>query len=58
METMPPRLKGRRYYQPGELGLEKEIKKRLEWWAKIKEKITKEAQPAEINKKNEEEEKR
>lgn len=57
MDTMPPRLKGRKYYQPGELGLEKEIKKRLEWWAKIKEKMTKDVQATETDKKSEEEEK-
>lgn len=57
METMPPRLKGRRYYQPGELGLEKEIKKRLEWWAKVKEKIRQEAETTEAAKKSEGEEK-
>jgi putative ATPase len=39
METFPERLKGRRYYIPGELGLEKEIKKRIDWWLKIKERI-------------------
>jgi putative ATPase len=32
METLPDRLKGRRYYQPGDLGLEREIKKRMDWW--------------------------
>jgi len=36
METFPERLKGRTYYQPGNLGLEKEIKKRIEWWRKRK----------------------
>jgi putative ATPase len=39
METFPERLKGRRYYSPGDLGLEREIKKRIEWWAGIKERI-------------------
>ncbi len=39
METFPERLKGRKYYQPGDLGLEKEIKKRMEWWKSVKEKI-------------------
>lgn len=39
METMPERMKGRRYYTPGELGLEKEIKKRIEWWLQVKQKI-------------------
>jgi len=39
METFPERLRGKRYYFPGEMGLEKEIKKRIEWWQRIKEKI-------------------
>jgi putative ATPase len=39
METFPEKLKGRKYYSPGEMGLEKEIKKRMEWWQRIKEKI-------------------
>jgi putative ATPase len=39
METFPERLRGRRYYTPGDLGLEKEIKRRIDWWQKVKEKI-------------------
>jgi len=39
METFPDRLKDRRYYEPGSLGLEKEIKKRIDWWNSLKEKI-------------------
>jgi len=39
METMPPRLKGRKYYEPGNLGFEKDIKKRIDWWQSLKEKI-------------------
>jgi len=39
METLPERLKGRKYYEPGNLGLEKEIKKRMEWWRSRKTKI-------------------
>jgi len=39
METFPERLRGRRYYTPGDMGLEKEIKKRIEWWLKVKQKI-------------------
>ena len=39
METMPERLKARKFYEPGELGFEKEIRKRMEWWAALKEKI-------------------
>ncbi|MFC2167373.1 replication-associated recombination protein A [Acidobacteriota bacterium] len=36
METFPRRFRGRKYYIPGQLGLEKEIRKRIEWWETIK----------------------
>jgi putative ATPase len=39
METMPERLKGRKFYEPGNLGFEKEVRKRMEWWEALKEKI-------------------
>jgi putative ATPase len=39
METLPEKLKGRRYYSPGNMGLEKEIKKRMDWWQKVKDRI-------------------
>jgi putative ATPase len=39
METFPERLKGRKYYEPGTLGFEKEVRKRIEWWEALKEKI-------------------
>ncbi|MBN2264869.1 MAG: replication-associated recombination protein A [Candidatus Aminicenantes bacterium] len=39
METMPERLRGRRYYEPGHLGFEKEIRKRIEWWEGLKTRI-------------------
>ncbi len=39
METFPKRFKGRKYYDPGNLGLEKEIKKRIDWWNDLKKKI-------------------
>jgi putative ATPase len=39
METMPERLKGRRYYEPGELGFEKEMRKRIEWWQALKARL-------------------
>jgi len=42
METFPERLKDRRYYQPGNLGFEKEIRKRIDWWEALKEKIRQE----------------
>jgi putative ATPase len=38
METLPDKLKGRRYYDPGHLGMEKEIKKRIDWWNELKKK--------------------
>jgi len=38
MATFPEKLKGRKYYKPGDLGMEKEIKKRIEWWNKLKSK--------------------
>jgi len=39
METMPERLRGRSYYRPGELGMEKDIAKRMEWWKSVKKKM-------------------
>jgi putative ATPase len=39
METMPERLKGRRYYEPGNLGFEKEMRKRIDWWEGLKARI-------------------
>jgi putative ATPase len=39
METFPERLRGRKYYEPGTLGFEKEVRKRIEWWEALKEKI-------------------
>lgn len=38
METFPEKFKGRKYYIPGNLGLEKDIKKRIEWWENVKTK--------------------
>jgi len=35
-EYLPENLKGRIYYHPSDQGLEKEIKKRLEYWRRIK----------------------
>jgi putative ATPase len=37
MECLPPSLAGRSYYRPTDRGFEKEIKRRLEGWEKIKE---------------------
>ena len=35
-EHLPEKLKGRKYYRPHERGFEREIKKRLEYWEKLK----------------------
>jgi len=42
METFPERLKGRVYYEPGAMGFEKDVKKRIEWWESVKQKIRQE----------------
>ncbi|HSA95740.1 MAG TPA: replication-associated recombination protein A [Acidobacteriota bacterium] len=39
METMPERLRGKRFYEPGALGFEKEIRKRIEWWEGLKARL-------------------
>jgi putative ATPase len=39
MKTLPDKFKGRKYYEPGNLGLEKEIRKRIEWWTELKKKL-------------------
>jgi putative ATPase len=41
-EYLPENLRGRIYYRPSEQGLEKEIKKRLEYWRRRKESKEKE----------------
>ena len=37
MDCLPPSLQGKTYYEPTERGFEKEIKRRLELWEKIKQ---------------------
>ncbi len=39
METLPERLRGRTYYEPGPLGFEKEMRKRIDWWQDLKRRI-------------------
>jgi len=56
METMPPKLRGRKYYEPGDFGLEKEIRRRLEWWAAVKEKLRRESQKGKEGREKEEKE--
>src|SRR4051812_11043625 len=37
MDCLPPSLSGRKYYKPTERGFEKEIKRRLDGWQKLKQ---------------------
>ena len=36
MSCLPPAIEGRKFYQPTDRGFEKELKRRLEGWEKIK----------------------
>ena len=38
-EHLPENLKGRKYYEPREMGFEREIKKRLEYWEKRRKEL-------------------
>jgi len=38
----PDAMSEKKYYQPSNFGFEKEIRKRLDWWARLKEKQLKE----------------
>jgi putative ATPase len=37
-DYLPDRLRGTRFYEPGKFGFEKEIAKRMDWWAGLREK--------------------
>jgi len=39
-EYLPEALRGQKWYEPTDFGLEKDIKKRMEWWAELKVKAT------------------
>jgi len=39
MQTFPERFKERRYYEPGELGFEKDVKRRMDWWKALKQEM-------------------
>ena len=39
-DYLPEVLRGARWYEPTEYGYEKDIKKRMEWWAEMKRKAT------------------
>ncbi len=41
-EFLPDELAGTEYYTPGQFGFEKEIRKRLDYWKQIKEKLKRE----------------
>ena len=36
-DYLPPVLQGQRWYDPTDFGFEKEVKKRMEWWAELKQ---------------------
>jgi putative ATPase len=38
-EYLPDKLRGVRFYEPGKFGFEKEIAKRMEWWASLKARV-------------------
>ena len=39
-EYLPEELRGSVFYEPGSFGFEKEIAKRLQWWADLKAKVS------------------
>jgi putative ATPase len=39
MDALPDELAGRKYYEPGSLGFEKDVQKRLEYFARVREKL-------------------
>ena len=39
LECMPEKLKGKKYYTPKEIGFEREIKKRLEYFEKLRKEL-------------------
>ena len=39
-EYLPDALKGAKFYEPGAFGFEKDVAKRMEWWAELKAKVT------------------
>jgi putative ATPase len=36
-DYLPESLRGATWYEPTEFGFEKDIKKRMEWWAELKQ---------------------
>ncbi len=39
METMPERLRGTDFYEPGGMGFEKDVRRRMDWWREAKDKL-------------------
>jgi putative ATPase len=39
-EYLPEELRGSVFYEPGPFGFEKEVAKRLQWWADLKQKVS------------------
>ena len=44
-EYLPEELRGSVFYEPGPFGFEKEVAKRLQWWADLKAKVSTPASP-------------
>ncbi len=44
-EYLPEKLRGTEFYRPGPFGFEKEIAKRLQWWADLKSKVSTQPSP-------------
>lgn len=45
-EYLPDELRGSVFYEPGPFGFEREVAKRLAWWADLKSKVSREASPS------------
>jgi putative ATPase len=45
-EYLPNELRGSVFYEPGPFGFEREVAKRLAWWAELKAKVSREASPS------------
>jgi putative ATPase len=45
-EYLPEELRGSVFYEPGPFGFEKEVAKRLAWWADLKAKVSTTPSPA------------
>jgi putative ATPase len=48
-EYLPEELRGQVFYEPGPFGFEKEVAKRLQWWADLKAKVSTPTSPQDDN---------